>query len=160
MADAPIPRNLEPVGSALERGVTWDRLQDQIGWYDRKSAAAQRSYKRAKVVELVVAAAVPPLAALGASTAVVSVVASLVVVLEGLQHLFQWNEHWIAYRSTCEALKHERYLYLASAGPYASASNPTAFLAERVEGLVSQEHAKWTSTQQEGSKGSDGAGRQ
>ncbi len=160
MADAPIPRSLEPVDSGPERGVTWGRLEDQIAWYDRKSQAAQRLYKRVKVVELVVAAAVPPLAALRASAAVVSIVASLVVVLEGLQHLFQWNEHWIAYRSTCEALKHERYLYLANAGPYASASDPTAFLAERVEGLVSQEHAKWTSTQQEGSRASDGAGRQ
>ena len=160
MADAPIPRSLEPVDSGPVGDVTWERLEDQIAWYDRKSQAAQRSYKRVKVIELVVAAAVPPLAALEASVALVSVVATFVVVLEGLQHLFQWNEHWIGYRSTCESLKHERYLYLANAGPYAAASDPRAFLAERVEGLVSQEHAKWTSTHQEASRGSDGTGRQ
>jgi hypothetical protein len=159
MADAPIPRSLEAVQSSPTHDPTWDRLEDQINWYDRKSRAAQRWYKRVKVVELIVAAAVPPLAALEASAALVSVVASVVVVLEGLQHLFQWNEHWIAYRSTCEALKHERYLYLAHAGPYAAAPDPRALLAERVEGLVSQEHAKWASTHQEGSRPSEGAGR-
>jgi hypothetical protein len=42
-----------------------------------------------------------------------------IVVLEGVQHLYQFHEQWIAYRSTAEALKRERYLYLASAGPYA-----------------------------------------
>lgn len=140
----------DTVNPGLAGGATWERLEDQIGWYDRKSRAAQRVYKRVKVVELVIAAAVPPLAGLGASAAPVSVLATLVVILEGLQHLFQWNEHWIAYRSTCEALKHERYLYLATAGPYAGAPNPHVLLAERVEGLVSQEHAKWTSTQQQG----------
>ncbi len=159
MADVPAPRSLEPVESGGTADVTWERLEDQIRWYDRKSRAAQRSYKWVKVIELVVAASVPPLAALEVSTAVVSIVASLVVVLEGLQHLFQWNEHWIAYRSTCEALKHERYLYLAHAGPYAAASDPRTLLAERVEGLVSQEHAKWTSTQQESSRGTDAPAR-
>ena len=47
------------------------------------------------------------------------------------------------YRSTAEALKHERYLYLAAAGPYGG-DDRVRVLAERVEGLVSQEHAKWT----------------
>ena len=47
------------------------------------------------------------------------------------------------YRSTAEALKHEKYLFLSSAGPYAAADR-LRLLAERVEDLVSQEHAKWT----------------
>jgi hypothetical protein len=46
------------------------------------------------------------------------------------------------------ALKHEKYLYLANAGPYAAATTPRALLAERIESLVSQEHAKWASVQE------------
>jgi hypothetical protein len=133
----------------LGQDPTWERLEDQIGWYDRKSIQSQRWYKRLKVLELIIATAVPPLAGLGASASLVSILASLVVVLEGVQHLFQYQEHWITYRSTCEALKHERYLYLAKAGPYAAAPAPRVLLAERIEGLVSQEHAKWASTQQQ-----------
>ena len=52
-------------------------------------------------------------------------------------------------RSTAEALKHEKFLFLSKAGAYGSAQNPTALLAENVEGLVSSEHAKWTSVQEQ-----------
>jgi hypothetical protein len=45
--------------------------------------------------------------------------AAAIVALDGTQHLYQFQEHWITYRSTAEALKHERYLYLAKVGPYA-----------------------------------------
>jgi hypothetical protein len=56
------------------------------------------------------------------------------------------------YRSTAEALKHEKYLYLAEAAHYAAAENPLTLLAERLEGLVSQEHAKWVSAREEALK--------
>jgi Protein of unknown function (DUF4231) len=49
----------------------------------------------------------------------------------------------VLYRSTHEALTHEKFLFLAQAGPY-SGPQRRQVLAERVEGLVSQEHAKWT----------------
>jgi hypothetical protein len=48
-----------------------------------------------------------------------------------------------------QTLAHEKFLYLARAGPYADAARPMALLAERVEGLVSQEHAAWVSEQRE-----------
>jgi hypothetical protein len=72
-----------------------------------------------------------------------------IVVLEGLQQLFQHHSNWTTYRSTCEALRHEKYLWMAHAGPYAHVKRPDALLAERVEGLVSQEQAAWASTQSE-----------
>jgi Protein of unknown function (DUF4231) len=125
---------------------TWDRLEQQLDWYDRKSTAAQRSYKGLKLIEIVAAAAVPPLIGLGVPSAIPAALAVVVVVLEGTQQLFQFHSNWITYRSTAEALKHERYLYLAAAGPYA-AENRHRVLAERLEGLVSQEHAKWTHSQ-------------
>ncbi len=45
-----------------------------------------------------------------------------------------------------EALKHEKYLYLARADVYPGSSNPLRLLAERIEGLISQEHARWISS--------------
>jgi Protein of unknown function (DUF4231) len=47
----------------------------------------------------------------------------LVVIIEEIQQLNQDQQNWIAYRSTCEALKHEKYLHLAGAGPYANTEN-------------------------------------
>ena len=75
------------VGSAAEE--SWARLEDQLRWYDTKSAACQRLYKRWKLAELVVAATVPVVAALAAPPAVTAVLAAVVVILEGLQQLFQ-----------------------------------------------------------------------
>ncbi|MGK2939699.1 MAG: DUF4231 domain-containing protein [Solirubrobacteraceae bacterium] len=107
-------------------GAAWQRLLDQLGWYERKSAHAKRWFHRLKVVQIVI------------------------VVLEGLQSLFQFQQNWMTYRATAEALKHEQFLYLAGAGPYTGAGQPGALLAERVEGLVSQEHATWTQAQSHG----------
>ena len=123
--------------------AAWDRLEDQLSWYGAKSTVCQHAFKRTKLVELVVAAAVPVLAALSAPAAVTASFAAVVVVLEGIVQLYQWQTNWVTYRATAEALKHERYLYLAQAGPYVG-PNRHRVLAERVEGLVSQEHAKWT----------------
>ena len=74
---------------------------------------------------------------------VTATLGGLVVVLEGIQQLYQWQTNWVLYRSTHESLNHEKFLYLAKSGPY-SGSQRHRVLAERVEGLVSQEHAKWT----------------
>jgi hypothetical protein len=128
----------------------WKRLDEQIHWYDRKSREAKRWYLRLKVVQIVTAAAIPVLATAWPEKAWIGgAMGAVIVVLEGLQQLFQHHSHWTQYRSTCERLRHEKYLWQANAGPYARSHKPDALLAERVEGLVSQEQAAWASTQQE-----------
>jgi hypothetical protein len=137
---------VQPVEDS-EVSPTWDRLEDQLGWYDRKSVAAQQAYKRVKLSQLIVGAIVPVVAALQVPAAVTASLAAFVVVAEGAQQLYQWQTNWVLYRSTAETLKHEKYLYLAAAGPY-STDDRDRVLAERLEGLVSQEHAKWAEGQQ------------
>jgi hypothetical protein len=129
----------------------WERLEDQLGWYDRKSVDAQKAYKRVKLSQLIVGATVPVVAGLQVTPAVTATLAAFVVVAEGAQQLYQWQTNWVLYRSTAESLKHEKYLYLAGAGPY-SDDDRHRVLAERLEGLVSQEHAKWTEARQKDSR--------
>jgi Protein of unknown function (DUF4231) len=133
--------------TSTDADPTWARLEDQLGWYDAKSQSCQQAYKRTKLAQLVVAAAVPVLALADVTAVATAVTAAVVVVLEGVQQLYQWQTNWILYRSTAEALKHERFLYQAMAGPY-TGKNRHLILAEKIEGLVSQEHAKWTETSQ------------
>jgi hypothetical protein len=128
---------------------TLERLEDQIGWYDRKSVENQRLFKLLKAVQLVAAAAVPVVAILEVHAAVLAGLGAAVVVVEGFLQLGQYQQNWAAYRSTCESLKHEKYLFLGEAGPYAGAASPRALLADRIEGLISQEHAKWVSAREE-----------
>ena len=132
--------------------TTIERLEDQIAWYDSKSTHNQRMFKWLKVTEIGAAAFIPFSAGMGMPVLVTGGLGVLVTVLEGLQHLNQYQHDWITYRSTCESLKHEKYLYLAKAGPYAAAADPHALLAERVESLVSQEHAKWAAGQEKPGK--------
>ena len=128
-----------------------ERLEDQIGWYDGKSMTNQRYFKRIKMVEIASAALIPFFSAFSFSRMMwlTGGLGVLITVLEGMLHLNQYQQNWIAYRSTCESLKHEKYVYLGKASPYASAADPHALLAERIESLVSQEHAKWASVQQQ-----------
>lgn len=124
---------------------TLERLEDQIEWYDKKSSQNQRTYKAIKVTEIIAAAFIPFAAGIGLSAYLTGGLGVLVTVFEGLQHLNQYHNNWTTYRSTCEELKHEKYLWLAKAGPYKAIEDPDILLAERVESLVSREHAKWVS---------------
>jgi hypothetical protein len=142
----PSPRSSDPIT---------ERLEEQIAWYDRKSLLNQRRYKVIKFVVIASAALIPFLAAFadGSQTHwfhwVTGALGVLITVLEGVLQLNQYQQNWVTYRSTCEALKHEKYVYLGKASPYAEAADPHALLAERVESLVSQENAKWLVTRQD-----------
>jgi len=133
---------------------TLERLEDQIGWYDRKGNFNQHTFKWFKVVEIGAAGLVPLFSGFKLPW-VAGSLGVLIAILEGVLQLNQYHHNWITYRSTCESLKHEKYLYLAGAGPYAAAASPHALLAERIESLVSQEHAKWAAGQEQAAKTKD-----
>lgn len=135
--------------TVAEADPTFQRLEEQIEWYDRRSEQNQLLFKLVKAAQLIAAAAIPVVSTLDAPAAVSAGLGALIVVLEGFQQLNQYQQNWSTYRSTAEALKHEKYLYLASAGPYANARNRRALLADRIEGQISQEHAKWVSAREE-----------
>jgi hypothetical protein len=146
--NGPVPaRTMAAVSDPEPIDATRERLEDQLQWYDSRAGKNQWRYKWLKVLEIAVAAALPVVAAVHSPVWVTGGLAAVVVVLEGAQHIFQFQEHWITYRSTAEALKNERYLYLARAGPY-TGEDRDRVLAERVEALLSQEHTKWESAAQ------------
>ncbi len=142
---------------------TWTRLEDQIEWYDRRAGEAQRAYRRLKVIEVVFGALIPFLAGFQDNLAAVlpvslhllpavliALLGVAIVVLEGLQHLNQYHQLWLSYRSTCAALEHEKFLFLADAGPYGATEDKRAHLAERIEELISGENAIWIATRVRG----------
>ena len=136
-------------GGAMEEGSpTLERLEDQLRYYGDGSRNNKFWYTWLKVVEIIAAALVPFLAGIWARPALTAGMGVLIVVLEGVQGLFQFQQNWIGYRSTAEELKHEKYLWLARAGPYTDPANRDLLLAERIEALVSREHAKWVSIQE------------
>lgn len=140
-------RPIEAVPPPAPDDAAWRRLEEAIDWYDRRAGENQRLYRWLKLLEIAVAAALPVVAGVGSPVWVTGGLAAVVVVLEGAQHLFQFQEQWITYRTTAESLKHEHHLYLAKAGPYGGEDRRSK-LATRTEALISQEHARWVAGQQ------------
>ncbi len=124
---------------------TTARLDDQIAWYDTKSGAAKKWYFSLKTIEILAAATIPLVAGLTLPSYIVGGLGVVVILIEGSHSLFQFHRNWLSYRSTCEQLKHEKYLWLANAGPYGG-EDSIALLAERIEELISKEHSKWVSS--------------
>ena len=145
----PPPADGWPVSTA--GAYAWERVEDQLEWYDGEANYHRDRFRRLKVVQIVIAA-LPwrrsrwPPAALRAHGSPVRW-GRPSWCSRGCSNYFQFQQNWTGYRATAEALKHEKYLYLAGAGPYADATRLDALLAERVEALVSQEHSAWSSTQ-------------
>jgi Protein of unknown function (DUF4231) len=127
-------------------GPTWARLVDQLGWYERNAKKNQQSYKALKLLQIILGALVPVVAAAsGSSRVLLAALGAGVVVIEAIQQLFQFHRNWIAYRSTAEALKREQHLFEVGGGDYAGAPDRTVLLAERLEALISRETGEWAS---------------
>jgi hypothetical protein len=150
------------VPEELRQHPAWMRLNDQLSWYDRKSADNQRRYKQIKVAQLVLAGSIPVIALVDDTWGrwVTAILGASVAILEGLQQLGQYNNLWVSYRATAEQLKHEKFLFLARSGSYRDLEEAEALkqLAERIEERVSTEHAKWESerSQQAGKREQQG----
>jgi hypothetical protein len=125
-----------------------ERVDDQISWYDKKSQFNQRCYKYLRVIEIAAAAAIPFLVGYvtDSTPAIRVIIGSLgfiIAVIAGVVGLYQFQENWVEYRTTCESLRHEKYLFLTKTEPY-NVDNPFALFVQRVESLVSSENTRWS----------------
>lgn len=122
------------------------RVEDQILWYEAKSQAAQTSFKGLRRCAIVMAAVIPALAGFAHLCRIIPILigllGALVVIFHAFESLGQYHENWLQYRTTCEALKNEKYLFLAKSRPYDTESRLALFV-ERVEGLISNENSVW-----------------
>jgi hypothetical protein len=122
--------------------TTLGRLETSIDWYRTRGRVHNYADKIARVSVLVVAAAIPVSIALGATPATAALLGALVVGLQGLQEVFQFQRNWIAFAAAREALVREKYLYLAGAIPY-DGDDRRRLLATNVERLIAAETLAW-----------------
>jgi len=133
-----------------------DRYYAQIDWYDRKSTANQSAYKKLQfslialssltpvfilIDKLEITKGMPWLFWLPATTSI------LVAILASTIKAFRFQENWINYRTTCETLRKEIYLYQAKVGEYKSISARDELFVERSESLISRENTLWLAAQ-------------
>jgi uncharacterized protein DUF4231 len=121
------------------------RVDGQIAWYGRKSEMNQRWFRIMRIVEIVAAASIPLLTGYTDLPPVKIVVGSLgllIAVIAGVLGLYQFQELWTGYRTTCEALKQEKYLFLTNTEPYHQNDSFPLFV-QRIENLIAKEHSNW-----------------
>lgn len=133
-----------------------ERLNEQIEWYDSKSKDSQKKFKLSKYFVISASAIIPFLVNLNIESIFIRVVVSalgiVITISESIVSLNKYNENWIEYRTVCETLKHEKYMYLNGSGVYSDEENRFNFFVERIESIISQENVNWASLNKEKKK--------
>jgi hypothetical protein len=146
MSETVTHTNAEPEPLAERPDYVVRGAEDQFVRFDRKARVNRASYFSVKVVQIVLAAAVPVAASANAPTPLTGSLGAIIVVLEGIQQLCQWHANWIRYRRTAELLRRELFMFRASVGDYATAQDPVTLLAERLDRAEAAEVAGWSTT--------------
>jgi len=125
-----------------------DRVDDQIDWYDRKSQSNQKWYKWLRLIEIIAAATIPFIAGYVSESVLWPKILTgslgvLVAIIAAIVGLYNFQENWVEYRTTCESLKHEKYLFLTKTEPY-NIEDPFPLFVKRIESLISTENTKWS----------------
>lgn len=125
-----------------------ERLDDQIQWYSNRSQWNQKWYKRLKKVEFTLSASVPVMVGIinlhWFIKIIIAMAGAAIAIISAVHGLYNFHENWIEYRSTCEALKREKYLYMARCGIYADADNVLCTFIEKVESIMGNENTRWS----------------
>ena len=124
-----------------------ERVDDQIDWYDRKSGFNQRWFKRLQVIAIISASTIPFLAGFSSGDdntirVFIGILGLIVATITGVLSIYKFQEHWLGYRTTCESLRHEKYLFITQAEPYNTEESFSTFV-QRIESLISKENTDW-----------------
>ncbi|MEO1782547.1 DUF4231 domain-containing protein [Enterococcus diestrammenae] len=132
-----------------EKNYIQTRVNNQINWYDSSSLKAQKYYRLLSLTTLIVSAIIPFFTNLAIDNFWIKLIVSLLGVIatlcQGILSLNKYNENWIGYRTVCETLKKEKYMFLTKAGVYGESNSSFSFFTERIESVISQENVNWAS---------------
>ncbi|MFK8083618.1 MAG: DUF4231 domain-containing protein [Granulosicoccus sp.] len=121
------------------------RVDNQLSWYSRKSAYNKRWYYRLQFITLLSAVAVPVITLTSGDfkvRIVVALLGAIAALAAGLLSMHQFRDQWLDYRSTAEALKFEKYLFLTRSAPY-DKSTAFSLFVQRVEATILSENRSW-----------------
>jgi hypothetical protein len=136
-----------------------ERLDEQIKWYEKKSDYNKLRFRICQLIVIIASAIIPiinlgipltgssPYQALG----ITAILGGIITIVTALSQMDTYFETWILYRTTVEALKKEKFLYMNNAADYTALPSQEAkikLLVERVEEMLSSENSKFLSLQQ------------
>ena len=127
-----------------------ERVDDQIRWYGDRSRQSKQWFYALQIVTLFASASIPVLSLTTDDFRMRILVAffgAVTAVTTGLVALFRFQELWVSYRVTTEALKSERFLFVSGAEPYTDEAAFSRFVG-RIETLITNETQAWRRRQQ------------
>lgn len=130
-----------------------NRLETQIEWYDKKAIHCRKYHENISVYCIIGTALSALLASISTSNPcynkVLSIFAAIiafsVTVFLSIDKLKKYQELHLQYRSTCEKLRQEEFLYLTKVAVYKDHDNPTndELFVERCESIMTTENGNW-----------------
>jgi hypothetical protein len=121
--------------------------EEMLVWYDKAANRNRFWFYLLKSIQLVLAAAIPIYSLLpqlrGVQPVLSGIAGAALIVLEGFQQTFQFQQQWVQYRATWSVLKSEEFLFRTQAGPYKGLSGAETSFAERIADLASNENKAW-----------------
>ncbi|MCY7422726.1 MAG: DUF4231 domain-containing protein [Chitinophagaceae bacterium] len=123
-----------------------DRVENQVHYYESKSALNKQYYLFFKIAQLTAATLLPFFSVFLSDYSwmkyVIAFLGSVVTILEGVMATGKYYEKWVIYRSTAETLRQEKYLFLMQAGSYSGQDAVQQFV-NKIEFSLGKENVGW-----------------
>ena len=128
-----------------------DRFQQQLDWMSAKAEKNQVKYRTLRVITLFCAITLPFLTGyltdqLWYLKVVIGVLGVVIAFSEGLLSLYKYQDNWLTYRNSVNALNREKVMYDTQSGVYFKLSPGDAFhtFVNNVENILANENVLWT----------------
>lgn len=123
-----------------------DRYVTLLTFYDTRARQNKRGHRICSLFIIGMSGILAPLIGAGAllkHPMIGAFMSASVVIATAITSHYQFNENWLGYRRTWDALKREPYLRDACVGDYGSAADRNLLFVQRVEAIASDEGADW-----------------
>jgi hypothetical protein len=123
-----------------------DRYATLLAFYDTHANENKLGYRVCSVFIIGMSGILAPLIGAGAllkHPMLGAFMSASVVIATAISSHYQFNENWLSYRRTWDALTREPHLHDACVGEYSNASDRNVLFVQRVEAITSDEGAEW-----------------
>jgi Protein of unknown function (DUF4231) len=122
---------------------------NRIRHWHRKASLARFFALSLRAGQIILAGCLPILALTvpkAANPATSGIIGSVIVIVEGFQQSFRFEQFWTMYREWANRLANEERMFQFRAGPYESAANPQSMFASRVNTILDERLETWGRT--------------
>lgn len=124
-----------------------DRLDQQLTWLSQASRTNKHAFLRLRILEILLGTSItifsPFSSGLPWGSLIIALAGGGIAVSGSLLALNRHQENWLRYRSLAEALKREKYLFLAGTAPYNDSATAFPQLVAVTEALLGEENSHW-----------------